>query len=110
MLHRNISTGNILIDIESPPGEPRGLLADWDLCKYKIQMNDLPTQPGGRSVSCIAGRSVMLSLIALYDKSWNLAFPVCSRTAIPTKANRPCGRFGVVHLYFGVLRPSVSPA
>ncbi|KAA1476291.1 hypothetical protein DENSPDRAFT_827176 [Dentipellis sp. KUC8613] len=49
VLHRDISVNNILI-LESGNGDNitrRGLLNDWDLCKYKEQMNDNmgPRQP-----------------------------------------------------------------
>lgn len=57
VLHRDISAGNILIyydeDDDPDSGEevmPRGILNDWDLCKYKEDLNSGATQRG-RSVS-----------------------------------------------------------
>ncbi|EKM51324.1 uncharacterized protein PHACADRAFT_151998 [Phanerochaete carnosa HHB-10118-sp] len=40
ILHRDISIGNILIDIEVPGA----ILNDWDLCKYRNEMNRTATQ------------------------------------------------------------------
>ena len=51
VLHRDISVGNILIDVNSPPDDPRGFLIDWDLCKYKEEL-------GGQSGPSHAGISV----------------------------------------------------
>lgn len=42
---------NILIDTSGTLAQPKGLLADWDLCKYEEELTPQPTQPGGRSVS-----------------------------------------------------------
>ena len=40
ILHRDVSTGNILIDIASKSMEkPRGILADWDLAKHESLLN-----------------------------------------------------------------------
>lgn len=52
VLHRDISVGNIMIDIETG----RGFLNDWDLCKYKedFQLYTAPTQPAGISVKLIS--------------------------------------------------------
>ena len=44
-VHRDISMGNILIDIETE----KGFLNDWDHCKYKGEMNQVASQPS-RSV------------------------------------------------------------
>lgn len=52
ILHRDISAGNIMIDVESPENKPRGFLNDWDLCKYAEDLKKPTTQPAGRSVSC----------------------------------------------------------
>lgn len=52
ILHRDISIGNIMIDVE-PSDEVlwSGFLTDWDLCKYKEDLEDhVPSLPG-RSVS-----------------------------------------------------------
>ncbi|EKM49689.1 uncharacterized protein PHACADRAFT_265259 [Phanerochaete carnosa HHB-10118-sp] len=40
ILHRDVSIGNILIDIETS----RAILNDWDLCKYRNEMNRAATQ------------------------------------------------------------------
>ena len=51
VLHRDISIGNIIIDVESSEDSPRGILIDWDVCRYE----DGPTEPnslGGQTVSC----------------------------------------------------------
>lgn len=47
ILHRDVSVGNILIDTASAPGNPRGFLNDWDLCKYKDELRNqvAPSQP-----------------------------------------------------------------
>ena len=52
ILHRDVSVGNIMIDVESPEDEPLGFLNDWDLCKFAEDLNQPPSQPAGRSVSC----------------------------------------------------------
>ena len=58
VLHRDASDGNILdfIDQETETEKTviRGLLIDWDLCKYKEEMGQGATQ-GGRSVSVVSG-------------------------------------------------------
>ena len=48
ILHRDVSVANILIDVESPPGNLRGFLTDWDLCKSEEQLESqtAPSQPG----------------------------------------------------------------
>ena len=46
VLHRDVSMGNILIDVITG----NGFLNDWDLCKYKEEMNQVASQPS-RSVS-----------------------------------------------------------
>lgn len=51
VLHRDLSPGNIMIDVESPKGSLSGFLTDWDMCKYKIDLvTNVPAMPG-RSVS-----------------------------------------------------------
>ena len=50
VLHRDVSVANILIDVESAPGVPRAILNDWDLCKYKEQL-EIPSSIPGVSVS-----------------------------------------------------------
>ncbi|KAI0347527.1 hypothetical protein BDW22DRAFT_536266 [Trametopsis cervina] len=49
VLHRDISVANIMISDTGEPGKRKGLLMDWDLCKYKEDMKLEATQPGGRS-------------------------------------------------------------
>ncbi|KAI0347533.1 hypothetical protein BDW22DRAFT_1351985 [Trametopsis cervina] len=49
VLHRDISVANIMISDTEEPGKRKGLLMDWDLCKYKEDMKLEATQPGGRS-------------------------------------------------------------
>ena len=50
VLHRDVSPGNILIDIQSDVVEdPRAFLNDWDLCKFRDDLTKGPTQHG-RSV------------------------------------------------------------
>lgn len=53
-MHRDISPGNILIDIEceDPLAAPSGFLNDWDLCRYKQDLKMEATQHG-RSVSAV---------------------------------------------------------
>lgn len=48
ILHRDVSVANILIDISSTPGDSKGFINDWDLCKYKEELNTRtsPSQPG----------------------------------------------------------------
>ena len=54
VLHRDISVSNIMIEeIYDKDGtllEGRGVLCDWDLCKYQEQMNKGP-RTGSRTVS-----------------------------------------------------------
>ena len=50
VLHRDISAGNIMIDVTSPAESLQGFLNDWDMCKYKEDLNNnVPALPG-RSV------------------------------------------------------------
>lgn len=35
VLHRDVSIGNIMIDVESSEEDPRGMLIDWDVCRYE---------------------------------------------------------------------------
>lgn len=53
VLHRDVSIGNIMIDAESPEDNPQGFLNDWDLCKYKEDLDtEVPSLgPGCPSVS-----------------------------------------------------------
>lgn len=51
ILHRDVSVGNIMIDVESDEEQPIGFLNDWDLCKYVEDFSKPAAQPGGRSVS-----------------------------------------------------------
>ena len=52
ILHRDVSVGNIMIDVESPEDDdPEGFLNDWDLCKYVEDFSKPAAQPAGRSVS-----------------------------------------------------------
>ena len=46
ILHRDVSMGNILINVETGTG----FLNDWDLCKYKDEL-DKPASQHVRSVS-----------------------------------------------------------
>ncbi|CCM06270.1 uncharacterized protein FIBRA_08520 [Fibroporia radiculosa] len=42
ILHRDVSVGNILIDVEAMEGGKKmviGILSDWDMCKYKEDLN-----------------------------------------------------------------------
>ncbi|KIP08662.1 hypothetical protein PHLGIDRAFT_126863 [Phlebiopsis gigantea 11061_1 CR5-6] len=48
ILHRDISVGNIMINVESSD-KPEGFLNDWDLCKYAEDLRKPTTQPAGRS-------------------------------------------------------------
>ena len=49
VLHRDLSPGNIMINVESEP--LTGFLTDWDMCKYRIDLvTNVPALPG-RSVS-----------------------------------------------------------
>ena len=41
VLHRDISVGNILID----PVTRRGILIDWDLCRFEWELALGPTEP-----------------------------------------------------------------
>lgn len=53
ILHRDVSVGNIMIDVESPEDDPAGFLNDWDLCKFAEDLDKPASQPAGRSVSCM---------------------------------------------------------
>jgi serine/threonine protein kinase len=53
VLHRDISTSNIMIDILSPVDTPKAFLNDWDLSKFKEDLFGPGTQLG-RSVSILA--------------------------------------------------------
>ncbi|KAH8100064.1 hypothetical protein BXZ70DRAFT_1065138 [Cristinia sonorae] len=46
VLHRDVSDGNIVIyvDYEHPHKRPRGLLIDWDLCKFEEELSRDSTQ------------------------------------------------------------------
>ncbi|KAI0823794.1 hypothetical protein BC628DRAFT_479327 [Trametes gibbosa] len=44
ILHRDISPGNVLIDMLSPPNAPMGLLCDWELSKKKAELTEGATQ------------------------------------------------------------------
>ncbi|TCD63746.1 hypothetical protein EIP91_004997 [Steccherinum ochraceum] len=45
ILHRDVSDGNIVIDVDLKSGELLGgLLIDWDLCKYQEELENGPTQ------------------------------------------------------------------
>ncbi|KIP01929.1 hypothetical protein PHLGIDRAFT_122921 [Phlebiopsis gigantea 11061_1 CR5-6] len=47
VLHRDISPGNIMIDVNSPANSLQGFLNDWDMCKYKEDLdNNVPALPG----------------------------------------------------------------
>ena len=47
VLHHDISAGNIMIDVTSPMDSLRGFLNDWDICKYKEDLdNSVPALPG----------------------------------------------------------------
>ena len=48
VLHRDISVGNILIDVRSPPDHPAGILNDWDMAKWREDLlsRDGASQPG----------------------------------------------------------------
>lgn len=35
ILHCDISAGNIMINVDTTPDKPLGILVDWDMCKYK---------------------------------------------------------------------------
>ena len=58
IIHRDLSDGNVLILINQEVAEAghRGMLIDWDLCKYKEDMDQGATQ-GGRSVSAVCDLS-----------------------------------------------------
>ena len=51
VLHRDISSANIMMDIRSNPDMPEALLIDWDLCKFQDDIMLGPNQRTGRSVS-----------------------------------------------------------
>lgn len=51
ILHRDVSVGNIMINVESATKEPDGFLNDWDLCKFVEDFSKPAAQPAGRSVS-----------------------------------------------------------
>ena len=59
ILHQDLSDGNVLILInqESADDDNRGMLIDWDLCKYKEDMREGATQ-GGRTVSALPDLSL----------------------------------------------------
>lgn len=57
VLHRDLSPGNILIDVDSPKDDLTGFLTDWDMCKYK---KDLVT-----NVQALPGRSVSRLLLSI---------------------------------------------
>ena len=42
ILHRDVSPGNILID-DRIPGQLKAFLNDWDLCKYKEDLEKGPS-------------------------------------------------------------------
>ena len=46
VLHGDISVNNIMIDAETN----RGLLTDWDLCRFRTELCDRAAQPAGRLV------------------------------------------------------------
>ncbi|KAI0347560.1 hypothetical protein BDW22DRAFT_1307326, partial [Trametopsis cervina] len=49
VLHRDISVANIMISDDGNPGERKGILMDWDLCKYREDMSASATPPGGQA-------------------------------------------------------------
>ena len=68
ILHRDISVGNIMINARTR----RGLLIDWDLCKYRKELSGDAAQPGGRSVSLflmsrdVLAHSLLLGYLAIH--------------------------------------------
>lgn len=56
VLHRDISEGNIIIDVLTNAQRPMGVLIDWDLSKKKDQLNQGGTQKD-RSVCLFLLRS-----------------------------------------------------
>ena len=68
MLHRDISVGNIMIDVEpGPDGLARSFLNDWDLAKWEeaFNLNYGPSQPMGISV-CLSFTSLARLLLFTY--------------------------------------------
>ncbi|KAI0090084.1 hypothetical protein BDY19DRAFT_938336 [Irpex rosettiformis] len=62
ILHRDISAGNILsvVDQDDETDENRrGILNDWDVCKYKSEMNDAPLECGR------PGTSIFMSALSV---------------------------------------------
>lgn len=95
VLHRDISLGNILIDVESTLKRPRGLLADWELCKYRHELSKDPTPPGRQLVSqqgSLRGASFS------HGCPGYLAFPFGPTSAIPAETQLALGRSGIVCL------------
>ena len=50
ILHRDVSVGNIMIDVTSTEEDFKAFLNDWDLCKYKEDIRRGVRQHAGISV------------------------------------------------------------
>lgn len=80
-----------MIDVETN----RGLLTDWDLCKYKAEFHDQAAQPAGRSVCARRTISVLASITNLANRSGNLALPIGTVSPVCQETYRARGRPGI---------------
>ena len=88
-MHRDISDGNIVIyeNPDDPKASARGLLIDWDLCRYKEELDAKPRQ-NGRSVrvSVLTSASDQMTLtIHNFQGTWRYLSGVLLK--YPLKAN-----------------------
>ena len=77
VLHRDISMGNILINID----KEEAFLNDWDLCKYRGEMDSVASQ-NTRSVRIF--RVSVPGMINDSAFSGDVAVHVCSIDALPS--------------------------
>lgn len=85
---------------------PRGILIDWDLCKYRSELDSQPTQDT-RSVSTFTiseSEAGILTALLL----GNVAFYVSSLATVPQEAEQSRGRLGIIHSCHHLLLPSLS--
>jgi hypothetical protein len=80
ILHRDISVGNIMIDVRSTTMRPLGFLNDWDMAKWERDLGEGASQPGV-SVST-THLYAMSSAVELFMPG-NMALHFLASSAVP---------------------------